>query len=119
MLIGSAAPHAAIASDAAAARLEEIRHNPAQLRQFLYQFPKGGDLHNHLDGAIYAESYIAWAAEDGKCIDLSGYIIVPPPCDVAAERPPASLIQFNADIVNPLTNLLGKEANYAISKRLP
>ena len=106
LLIGSAAPHAAIASDAAAARLEEIRHNPAQLRHFLYQFPKGGDLHNHLDGAIYAESYIAWAAEDGKCIDLSSYIIVPPPCDAAAERPPASLIQFNADIVNPLIDAL-------------
>jgi hypothetical protein len=112
LLIAVAAPHAAFASDAAAARLEEIRDNPVQLRQFLYKFPKGGDLHNHLDGAIYAESYIAWAAEDGKCVDLSSHIIVLPPCDAAAERPPASLIQFNADIINPLIDALSVR-NYA------
>jgi hypothetical protein len=29
---------------------------------FLRQMPKGGDLHNHLSGAIYAESYIQWVA---------------------------------------------------------
>ena len=48
----------------------EVRHDSTLLRHFLYSFPKGGDLHNHLDGAIYAESYIAWAAQDGLCINL-------------------------------------------------
>ena len=52
------------------AYFQKVRHEPALLRSFLYAFPKGGELHNHLDGAIYAESYIRWAAEDGKCIDL-------------------------------------------------
>ena len=28
--------------------------------------PKGGDLHTHLSGAVYAESYLAWAAESGE-----------------------------------------------------
>ncbi|HEX5705322.1 MAG TPA: hypothetical protein VFX97_19135 [Pyrinomonadaceae bacterium] len=31
--------------------------------------PKGGDLHNHLSGAVYAESYIQWAAEKGLCVN--------------------------------------------------
>lgn len=45
--------------------------SPAELRRFLQAFPKGGDIHNHLTGAIYAENYIAWAAEDGFCADMS------------------------------------------------
>jgi len=28
------------------------------LTAFLEQMPKGGDLHNHLTGAVYAETYI-------------------------------------------------------------
>ena len=33
--------------------------------------PKGADLHSHLTGAVYAESYIEWAAVMPLCIDLS------------------------------------------------
>ena len=110
LLIGTAAPNASGADDfvdrRATSRFDEIRNDPVRLRRFLYRFPKGGDLHNHLDGAIYAESYIAWAAEDGKCVDMASHFIVPPPCDAAAGRPPASHIQFNADRVNPLIDAL-------------
>ena len=35
--------------------LDSIRHQPSLLLAFLHDVPKGGDLHNHLDGAIYAE----------------------------------------------------------------
>jgi hypothetical protein len=48
--------------------------------------PKGGDLHHHLTGAVYAESYIAYAVADGDCIDASSFAIVRPPC-----APPATL----------------------------
>jgi len=48
-----------------------IRHDPAALRSFLFAFPKGADLHTHLSGAIYAESYIQWAADLPLCIDVS------------------------------------------------
>ena len=41
-----------------------IRDDPLALLAFLREMPKGGDLHNHLSGAIYAESYLRWAAED-------------------------------------------------------
>src|ERR1019366_4907404 len=35
--------------------LESVRHQPGLLLAFLQQMPKGGDLHVHLSGAIYAE----------------------------------------------------------------
>lgn len=39
------------------------------LRQFLQRMPKGAELHSHLSGAVYAESWLAWAAADGQCVD--------------------------------------------------
>jgi adenosine deaminase len=49
--------------------LEAARSNPLQLRNLLLKMPKGSDLHNHLYGAIYAETWISNAAEDRMCID--------------------------------------------------
>lgn len=40
------------------------------LRAFLYRMPKGADLHSHLSGAIYAESWIRAAATDHLCINV-------------------------------------------------
>lgn len=40
------------------------------LRAFLYRMPKGADLHSHLAGAIYAESWIRVAGQDDLCIDV-------------------------------------------------
>jgi len=42
---------------------------PLALRTFLLGMPKGADLHVHLSGAVYAESFIRAAAEDGLCVD--------------------------------------------------
>ncbi len=39
------------------------------LREFLKRMPKGADLHNHLDGAVYAETFIRVGGEDGLCVD--------------------------------------------------
>ncbi|HLW52287.1 MAG TPA: adenosine deaminase [Candidatus Angelobacter sp.] len=69
---------------------ESVRRQPSLLMDFLRRMPKGGDLHNHLSGAIYAESFIRWAAEDGLCVDRSSNTLVGPPCD--ASRPPASAV---------------------------
>src|SRR5258707_4357093 len=43
--------------------------NGPMLRQVLQAMPKGGDLHNHLSGSVYAESYLRYAADDGICVD--------------------------------------------------
>jgi adenosine deaminase len=73
----------------AARHLESIRHQPLLLHAFLHDMPKGGDLHNHLVGAVYAESFIQYAADDGLCVDRQNMTLGPPPCD-AKTRPQAS-----------------------------
>ncbi len=55
----------------AARALDSVRQNPLELREFLRQMPKGADLHNHLAGAVYAESWIRDGAEDILCVDLA------------------------------------------------
>ncbi len=68
---------------------ESIRNNPNELMAFLREMPKGGDLHNHLVGAIYAESFIEWAAEKGLCVDPSSFYLSEPPCGGAKGTVPA------------------------------
>ncbi len=51
--------------------MEAARQNPLTLRTWLYKMPKGADLHIHLTGAIYAESFIRAAAEDNLCVDTT------------------------------------------------
>src|SRR6202790_2234823 len=43
--------------------------------------PKGGDLHVHLYGAIYAESMIDWASENALCVDRSTSKLIRASCD--------------------------------------
>ena len=52
---------------------------PLALRAFLAQFPKGADLHVHLSGAIYAETFIRDAGEDGLCVDPAALSFAKPP----------------------------------------
>lgn len=59
--------------------LEAARANPLQLRNWLKKMPKGADLHNHLTGAVYAESWIRDAAEDHLCVDLASFSLAKPP----------------------------------------
>ncbi|UFR00442.1 adenosine deaminase [Streptomyces sp. Go40/10] len=79
----SAAPPARPVTEAEArtdARLRSLRDRPQALRAFFRQLPKGGDLHNHLSGAVSTEYLIELAAEDGLCIDTATLTAVAPPC---------------------------------------
>ena len=76
LAIGGARAQIKLATDSKASdelrtarALDAARKNPLDLRAFLVNMPKGGDLHNHLSGAIYAETWIAEAAEDHMCVD--------------------------------------------------
>ena len=74
----------ALADEAStAARLEKVRRDPILLRRFLEQMPKGGDLHNHLSGATYAETFVQLAAKDGLCIETLKLAYTT--CDPASE----------------------------------
>ncbi len=83
----------AIAESRTAQRLEAIRDQPPALRAFLLRMPKGGDLHMHLSGAVYAETFIQNAAEDNLCADPVKLVFLPnvgttrslPPKPVCAE----------------------------------
>jgi adenosine deaminase len=74
----------------AARQFESVRRQPSLLLEFLRRMPKGGDLHNHLSGAVYAESFIRWAAQDGLCVDRETAALVPPPCDAEKNKPAVS-----------------------------
>jgi adenosine deaminase len=50
------------------------------LHAFLEQFPKGADLHVHLSGAVYAETFIRDAGDDGLCVDSVALNLAKPPC---------------------------------------
>jgi adenosine deaminase len=62
-----------------AQRFAQLRNNPLELYAFLYRMPKGGDLHIHLVGAVYAESLLRYAAQDHLCIDRNALAIVARP----------------------------------------
>src|SRR5690348_3594746 len=74
---------------ATAAYMDSIRDDPARLLLFLREMPKGGDLHNHLSGGIYAESMIEWASADGLCLVQRELRLKPPPCRPASGEIPA------------------------------
>jgi adenosine deaminase len=61
--------------------LDSIRKQPSLLLAFLHDMPKGGDLHNHLDGAIYTEDLIDFAADGNFCVDRTTSRLLGAPCD--------------------------------------
>ncbi|MGB8013723.1 MAG: adenosine deaminase [Terriglobales bacterium] len=69
------------AEEKTARYFESVRHQPGLLLAFLQQMPKGGDLHVHLSGAIYAESFIDWASENALCVDRSTSKLIHAACD--------------------------------------
>ena len=64
---GSPAPQEQKATRA----FEAARKSPLALHAFLERMPKGADLHMHLSGAIYAETFIKDAAADLLCVDVA------------------------------------------------
>jgi len=74
---------------------ESLRKSPPQQLAFLLKMPKGADLHNHLSGAVYAESYIQWAADNGQCVNNKTLALSLPPCT-------SEQIVANTALTNPL-----------------
>lgn len=68
--------------------LDIARANPLDLHAFLVGMPKGGDLHIHLSGAVYAESWIKEGIEDHLCVDIVSLSFVRPPGENATSGVP-------------------------------
>ena len=81
---------------ATAHNFDAASHTPGLLLAMLREMPKGGDLHNHMSGAIYAESFIGWAADAGLCIRTADMTAVAAPCD--STTVPAATAQTNDDL---------------------
>ena len=62
----------------AARVFESVRANPLALHAFLLRMPKGADLHSHLSGAVYAETYLRNAVDDQLCVDLMKLSLLEP-----------------------------------------
>ncbi len=58
--------------------LEVAKSSPLALYAWLLKMPKGADLHNHLSGAVYAETFIKDAIEDHLCIDTAALAFAKP-----------------------------------------
>jgi adenosine deaminase/adenosine deaminase CECR1 len=97
--LGLALASAADARPAAAANANEAataRHyaaliagsepKTAELTMFFTQMPKGGDLHHHYSGAIYAETYVDFLDKQGYCVNKQSYKIETDKAVVEAER---------------------------------
>ena len=65
---------------------DSIRRQPSLQLAFLRDMPKGGDLHNHLAGALYAENLIDYAASDNLCVDRTTSMLSAPPCEDSCEK---------------------------------
>src|SRR5438270_9697630 len=84
-----------------AKRMESVRNQPPALRAFLLDMPKGGDLHNHLSGSIYAESYILWAAQMKLCVDVKSLTYVA--CNESELRPEQRTQRLASDALTDTT----------------
>ncbi len=67
-------------ADASNAYQAALKKGTPALYDFLLGFPKGADLHVHLTGAVYAETFIRDAGEDGLCVNITALSFATPPC---------------------------------------
>lgn len=58
----------------------------AELTLFFTMMPKGGDLHHHYSGAIYAEQFLQWVDKQNYCVDKKTYQIETDAAKVALQR---------------------------------
>lgn len=113
ILICIMAAHAQSASGRNAVRMSEqrtdrhfesIRKSPPQMLAFLLKMPKGADLHSHLSGSVYAESYIQWSADKGLCVNTKTMAVSQPPCDPSNGQTPISDALTNNTLYGQLIN---------------
>src|SRR5262249_48292632 len=70
---------------------------------------KGGDLHTHLAGGVYAERFIAWGAQEHLCADLAHVLLSKPQCDQPGDVPVADALK-NQELYDRLVNAFSTRA---------
>ena len=97
-------PSAGTSEQRAARAYDAARANPLELEAFLRRMPKGADLHYHLPGGIYAETWIREAAGDGLCVDLATHALVKPQPVCGAGQAPAAQAFTDQNLYDALVN---------------
>jgi hypothetical protein len=98
---------AAEAIDPIEPRFARLRNDPPSLYAFLLRMPKGGDLHIHVSGAVYAESYLRAAAVDGLCANMrTGAIVAPDAGGGCGDNVPATRAESDNSLRNALIDSL-------------
>jgi len=108
------APAPASSGEARAVRAFEAaksqQANALALRAFLEKMPKGADLHMHLSGAIYAETFLSEAVKQGLCVDATALKFTPPVNGACANGSlPASAVQQGPAIVDKAKGTTGQQ----------
>lgn len=98
LTLSAQSPQRGASEQKTASYFESIRKSPPKQMAFLLRMPKGADLHNHLSGSIYAESYITWAAENGLCVNNSNMSLSVPssPSTCTSTQTPANTALTNS-----------------------
>src|SRR5260370_31006180 len=80
LTLGSAlAQRATTAEEKTAKYFDSVRHQPSLLQDFLQRMPQGGDLHNHISGAVYTESFVSCEVQEVLSHNRHITSYVPPP----------------------------------------
>ncbi len=86
MLVAACAPATMVPASGVEKAFAQAKQRHINLREFIAAMPKGGDLHTHLFGTVYAESWLKWAEEDGLCVDQAALTLRVPKDTCAAEN---------------------------------
>jgi hypothetical protein len=93
-LLGAVAALAVLSGAAAQAAPDLGKMTSGELTAFTKAMPKGGELHNHVSGAIFPETFLKWAVEDGLCVDVSA-LAFRPACAPAGDLKSAASVLAN------------------------
>jgi len=102
---------------------EKIRNNEAALTAFFTQIPKGGDLHHHYSGSIYAEPLLAHAIAQDLYLNTQT-MTVSPEKQTGADWVLFSTLQMNGELETYKQKIMQKwsvkdynDANYPSDKQ--
>lgn len=85
--------------------LDGNKPNEALLHLFFTKMPKGGDLHHHYSGSIYAETYLEWVAKKDWYIDSCTLKIIKEPRKTECELLTVKQLMGNAALYTKLLSL--------------
>ncbi len=98
---GSVADCALADEQRASDKMDGMLGDPKALLDYMIAVPKGGDLHMHLSGSVYAESYMQWARDlGGFCIKNSSLALSKSCSNTSTSSPvPTPVDAFFMDVV--------------------